>query len=77
MKFWFGTRLQSEVELLTVRDDFLHDRLHLVYFDRIDDKVFSLVSILFLGFLKTAGCLLNAVVEDVWETEQYRSVDVP
>ena len=77
MKFWFGTRLQSEVELLTVRDDFLHNRLHLVYLDRIDDKVFSLVSILFLGFLKTAGCLLNAVVEDVWETEQYRSVDVP
>ena len=76
MKFWLGTSFQSQVELLSMRDDFLNHRLHLVYLDRIDDKVLSLVSILFLGLLKTAGCLLDAVVEDVWETEQYGSVDV-
>ncbi len=76
MEFRLRASLQSEVELLAVRDNLLNDRLHLVHLNRIDDKVFSLVSILFLCLLKTAGCLLDAVVEDVWETEQYGSVDV-
>ena len=76
MKFWLGTSFQSQVELLSMRDDLLYNRLHLVYLDRIDDKVFPLVTIFLLCLLKTAGCLLDAVVEDVWETEQYGSVDV-
>ena len=76
MEFRLRASLQSEVELLAVRDNLLNDRLHLVHLNRIDDKVFSLVSILFLCLLKTAGCLLDAVVEDVWETEQYGSIDV-
>jgi hypothetical protein len=76
VEFRLRASLQSEVELLAVRDNLLNDRLHLVHLNRIDDKVFSLVSILFLCLLKTAGCLLDTVVEDVWETEQYGSVDV-
>ena len=76
MKLWLGTGFQSQVELLSMRDDLLYNRLHLVYLDRIDDKVFPLVTIFLLGLLKTACCLLDAVVEDVWETEQYGSVDV-
>ena len=76
MEFRLRASLQSEVELLAVRDNLLNDRLHLVHLDRIDDKVFPLVTIFLLGLLKTAGCLLDAVVEDVWETEQYGSVDV-
>ena len=76
MEFRLRASLQSEVEFLAVRDNLLNDRLHLVHLNRIDDKVLSLVSILFLCLLKTAGCLLDAVVEDVWETEQYGSVDV-
>ena len=76
MEFRLGACFQTEVEFLAVRNNLLNDWLHLVHFNRIDDKVFSLVSILFLCLLKTAGCLLDAVVEDVWETEQYGSVDV-
>jgi len=68
--------LQSEVELASVGDDFLHDGLHLVYLDGVDDVALALVVIL-LGSLLEARCgLLDAVVENVGEAKEHRRGDV-
>ena len=76
VQFGLGTGFKSEVELLAVTDDFLYHGLHLVHLDGIDDKVLCLV-VVFLGcFLKATGGFLNAVVEDVGETQQHRWGDV-
>ena len=72
MKFWFGAGLQSEVEFLSVGDDFLHHGLHLVHLDGVDHVVLSLVVVFLACFFEAAPCLFDAAVENVGESEQHR-----
>ena len=76
MKFGLGTTLETEVVLLAVGDDFLHDGAHLIDLDGIDDEVLAAVVVFLLGTFKTIGGFLNAIVEDVGETEQNGGGDV-
>ena len=54
MEFRFGTGFQSEIELLSVADNFFHHRAHLVDLNRINNKVLGFITIL-LGCLFKAG----------------------
>ena len=76
MQFRFRSRFESEVEFASVRDDFLHHRLHLVHLDGIDDEVFAFEVILFLRFGEAACRFLDAAVEDVGKAEQHRRGNV-
>ena len=46
MEFGFGTGFQSQIEFLTMTNDFFYYRTHLVYLDRINDKILGLIPIL-------------------------------
>ena len=76
VQFWFRAGFQSEVEFASVRDDFLHHRLHLVYLNRIYYEVLGLVIIFFRGFHKAACSLLDTVVENVGKAQQYRRSNI-
>ena len=76
MQLGLGTSLYTQVELTSVRDDLFNNRLHLVHLDGIDHVVLTLV-IIFLGcFLETAPGLLDTVVQDIGETQQYRGCHI-
>ena len=68
--------LYAEVELPSVRDDFLHHGLHLVHLDGIYHVVLAFVVVFLGGFLEAAPRLLDAVVENVGEAKQHGSGDV-
>ena len=72
MELGLGTGFQSQVELASVRDNLLYHRLHLVHLDGIYHIVLALVVVLLRGFLEAAPRLLDAVVEDVGESQQDR-----
>ena len=76
MKLGLGTGLQADVEPTAMRHQLLHHGLHLVDLDGVDDEVLALVVILFGRLLEAAGQLLDAVVQDVGETQQSGSRDV-
>ena len=76
MEFRLGTSFETEVELASVRDNLVDDRLHLVDLDRIDDKALSFEVVLFLCLLIALSHLLNAVVENIGEAEQHRRGDI-
>ena len=62
---------KADVELLAMADDFFHHLPHLVHLDGIDDEIGPLV-LIFLGrLLKAAGNLVDAVIQDVGETQQH------
>ena len=72
MQFGLTACFQADVELLAVSDDFLHHLPHLVHLDGINDEIGALV-LIFLGrLLEAAGNLVDAVVQDVGETQQHR-----
>ena len=54
MEFRFRAGFQSEIELLSVADNFFHHRAHLVDLNRINNKVLGFITIL-LGCLFKAG----------------------
>ena len=68
--------LQSQIELASVGDDFLHHRLHLIHLNRIDDEVLGLESVLLSCLLEAGRSLLDTVVKNVGETEQHRRRDI-
>ena len=76
MEFGFGTGLKAQVELAAVRDNLLDHGLHLVDLDRIDNKVLSVVVILFGSPFEAAGRLLDTVVQNIRETEQHGGRDI-
>ena len=72
----FGACLYAEVELASVGDDLLDNRLHLVHLDGIYHVVLALVVVLLGGFLETAPRLLDTVVKNIGETQQDRRCDI-
>ena len=58
-------------------DDFLDNRPHLVHLNWINNKVLSLISIFFRSDSKAVGYLFNTVIQNIWETDQHRSCDIP
>jgi len=72
VKLWFGTGFKPQIELTSMGDNLVHDGLHLVDLDGIDDIAFSLEVIFLLRLLIALSHLLDAIVEDVGETQQHR-----
>ena len=68
----FGASLYAQVELLSVRDNFLDYRLYLIDLDRIDNIILSLVVVFLSRFLKATPSLLNTIVQNIREAQQYR-----
>ena len=67
---------EPEIVTLSVADNFLYDRAHLVDLHREDDEVLGLI-VVFLGSLAEALVrLLNPVVENIREAQQYGSGDM-
>ena len=69
VQLWLAASLQSQVELTSVGDDFLHHGLHLVDLDGVDDVALALVFILLGSLLEARSGLLDTVVEDVGEAQ--------
>ena len=67
----FAAGFEADVELLAVPDDLLDDLSHLVHLDGIDDEIGALVLILLGRLLEAAGNLVDAVVQNVGEAQQY------
>ena len=59
-----------------MRHHFRNHRLHLVDLDRIDRITFALEAIFLACLLEALGHALDAVVQNVGETEEYRSLNV-
>ena len=76
MQLRLGASFQSEIEFPAMTDDLFHNRLHLVYFDRIHHVVLAFIIVFLRGFTETTPCLLDAVVEDIWKPQQYRSLNI-
>ena len=71
MQFRLRTSFQTEIELAPMRNNLLNDRLHLVYFNRIDDEVFCLVVVFLSSLLKARSRFLDTTVENVRKPEQH------
>ena len=76
MELRLGTGFQSEVELLSMGNDFFYHGLHLVDLYGVYHEVLTLVVIFLRCFLEAAGSLFYPVVEDVGETQQHRRCDI-
>ena len=76
MQLGLRASLYTKVELLTVRDNLLNYRLYLVHLDRIYYVVLALVIVLLGSLLKATPCLLNTVIKNIWETQQYRGSNI-
>ena len=71
VQFGFRTSLNAQIELTSVGDDFLDDGLHLVDLDGEHHIVFALVFVFLGSFLETAPRLLDTIIENIGETQQY------
>ena len=69
MKFRLRACLQSQVELLAVGNHLLHHGAHLIGLDGIDDEILAFVAILHSRLLEAARDFLNAVVQNVGESQ--------
>ena len=58
-------------------DNFLHYRSHLIYLNRVNNEVLSLIAIFFRSLCKAIGDFLNPVVQNIRKTYQHRSGYVP
>ena len=70
MQFRFRTRLQSEIEFLSVADNLLHHRAHLVDLNRIDNKVLRLITVFFGCLFKAGRHLFNTIIQNIRKTHQ-------
>ena len=77
MEFGFGTSFQSQIELLAMADDLFHHRTHLIDFYGIDNEILRLITIFIRSLLETVRDLFNTVIQNIWETDQYRSLHIP
>ena len=58
-------------------DDLFYHRAHLIDLDRINDKVLGLIAILFCSLYETVRYFLDPIIQDIRETHQHRSRDIP
>src|SRR5699024_3754380 len=77
MEFGFGTGFQSQIEFLTMTNDFFYYRTHLVYLDRINDKILGLIPILIRCLLKAVRDFFNTIIQNIRKTDQHRSCHIP
>ena len=77
MELRLGTGFQSKIELLSVTDNFLHYRAHLVDLDRIDNKVLRFIPVFLSRLFETRRHLFNTVVQNIRETYQHRGCHIP
>ena len=77
MQFRFRTRLQSEIEFLSVADNLFYHRTHLVDLNGIDDKILGFITVLFGSLFKTGRHLFNTVVQNIRETQQHGRCHIP
>ena len=76
MQFRFGAGFKTEIEFLSVTDNLLDHRAHLIHFNRVDDKVLGFIAVLFRCLFKAFGYLFDAVVQNIGEAKQHRSCHV-
>ena len=77
MEFGFRTGFQSQIEFLTMTNDFFYYRTHLVYLDRINDKILGLIPILIRCLLKAVRDFFNTIIQNIRKTDQHRSCHIP
>ena len=53
MKFRLRPGFQPKIEFLSMADNLLYHRAHLINLDRIDDKVLRFIAVLLSGLPKT------------------------
>ena len=76
VQFGFAAGFEAEVVLLAVADNLFNHGAHLVYLNRVDDKVVGFVVVLLFGAVEAFCGLLDAVVEDIGEAQQDERGDV-
>ena len=69
MQFWLGTGFETEVIALSVADDFLNNRAHLIDLHGEDDEMLCLILILLSRLTEALVGLLDTIVENIWETQ--------
>ena len=67
MQFRFRTCFKTNIILSPVTDNLFHHGAHLVHFNRINDKIFTRVTIFRRRCLKTTRDFLDPVIKDVRE----------
>ena len=72
----FGAGLQANVALLTVADNLFDHGAHLVHLDGHHHEVLAMELVFFGGLLEAGVDFVDAVVQDVGETQQHRSRDI-
>jgi hypothetical protein len=76
VEFGLGSRLEADVELLAVLHDLFQHRALLVDLDGVHVEVLGLEAVFLGGLLEAVEDLLDAVVEDVGESQQHRRREV-
>jgi hypothetical protein len=72
MQLRFRSRFKTDIEFLTVTDNLLDHRAHLVNLYRVNYEILTFVTILLGGKFETVGYFFDTVVENIGETEQHR-----
>ena len=72
MQFWLRTSFKSNIEFFTMTHNLLHNRPHLIYLYRIDNRVLSLVSVFFGCRFEAVGNIYYPVVKYIREPHQNR-----
>lgn len=70
MKLRLRTSFQSKIVTFSVTDNLFNNRPHLVHFHRENDEMLALVFVLLRGLAEALVGLLDAIVQNVWETKQ-------
>ena len=73
MQLRLGTGFQTQVVTLTMTDNLLHNRTHLIHLDGEDNKMLTCIRVFLLSFAEALISLLDAVIQDIRETQQHRS----
>ena len=76
MQLRLRTGLDTQVELTSVRDNLFYHGLHLVHLNREHNIVLGLILILLGSLLKAAPRLLDTIIEDIGEAQQYRRLHI-
>ena len=68
VKLRFRTRFKSQVIFLTVTDNLLHHRTHLVHLDGVNNKVFGFIRILLGSFIKAVRSFFDTIIKNIGKT---------